>query len=119
MRLPSNGMGFLSGCMRGSLIRAFMPASRISREGQMIHEKTTVSSGLHFTAIGSDVTWPPGTSSPQHSTTLRAPFSLKTSARFSVLLERLPVCRGNGRDKSVHIHHGLAPVAALDWRHLV
>src|SRR5262252_8130791 len=38
---------------------------------------------------------------------------------FSVLLELLPVCGGNRSDESVHIAHGLAPVAVVDWRHLV
>ncbi|MNY41317.1 hypothetical protein D3C86_1761230 [compost metagenome] len=57
--------------------------SRTAREGQTIQEKTTVSSGLHFTAMGKDVTLPSGTSSPQHSTSLSAPYSLKTAPAAS------------------------------------
>ena len=54
--------------------------SRTWRDGQAIHEKTTVSSCLRFTARGKDVSLPSGTSSPQHSTTFNAPCSLKTTA---------------------------------------
>ena len=46
----------------------FIPSSRIWRDGQVIHENTTVSSSLRLTAIGNDVNLPSGTSSPQHST---------------------------------------------------
>jgi hypothetical protein len=60
-----------------------LPSSRTLREGQMIHEKTTVSLSLRFTAIGNDVTLPSGTSSPQHSTSFSAPCSLKTTAAAS------------------------------------
>jgi NAD(P)-dependent dehydrogenase (short-subunit alcohol dehydrogenase family) len=35
-------IGFLSGCRRGSAIAFFMPSSRTFRDGQVIHEKTTV-----------------------------------------------------------------------------
>jgi fructose-bisphosphate aldolase class II len=52
-------------------------------EGQVIHEKTTVSSSLRLTAIGKDVVAPSGTSLPQHSTTFTAPCSLKTTAAAS------------------------------------
>jgi hypothetical protein len=64
MRFPSKGTGFLSGRKRGSAMTFFIPSSRTLREGQMIHEKTTVSSSLRLTAMGNDVTLPPGTSSP-------------------------------------------------------
>jgi hypothetical protein len=37
-----------------------IPASRTWRDGQMIHEKITVSSSWHFTAIGNDVSLPSG-----------------------------------------------------------
>ena len=66
----------------------FMPSSRTSREGQVIHEKTTVSSSLRLTAIGNDVTLPSGTSSPQHSATLSAPCSLKTTAAAAACLRK-------------------------------
>ncbi|MNP79658.1 hypothetical protein D3C76_1775530 [compost metagenome] len=52
----------------------------------MIHEKTTVSSSFSFTDIGKEVTLPSGTSSPQHSTTLNAPHSLKIPAAISATL---------------------------------
>jgi hypothetical protein len=45
----------------------FMASSRTLRDGQMIQEKTTVSSSLRLTAIGNDVNLPSGTSSPQHA----------------------------------------------------
>jgi len=45
-RLPSNGIGFVPACMRGSAITFFQPSSRAAREGQVTHEKTTVSSSL-------------------------------------------------------------------------
>src|SRR6266436_3774852 len=64
MRFPSKGIGFLSGCKRGSAMTFFMPSSRALREGQVIQEKTTVSSSLRLTAMGNDVTLPSGTSSP-------------------------------------------------------
>ena len=54
------------------------PVSRASRDGQTIHENTTVSFSSHLTAIGSDVTSPSFTSPPQFSTILSAPCSLKT-----------------------------------------
>src|SRR5690606_32174139 len=79
-RLPSKGMGFTSGCKRGSSIILGMALSLTAREGHSIHENTTVSPGWHFTAIGNDVTLPSGTSSPQHSTILVAPYSLNTAA---------------------------------------
>ncbi len=65
--------------MRGSAITFLWPASRTSRDGQMIQENTTVSSSLHCTAIGNEVTSPAGTSSPQHSTNFSAPWSLNTA----------------------------------------
>jgi hypothetical protein len=82
-RLPSKGIGLTSGLSRGSAMTFFMPSSRVRREGQRIQENTTVSSSLHFTAMGKEVTSPAGTSSPQHSTTFRAPCSLNTMAAFS------------------------------------
>ena len=57
-----------------------MPVSRTWREGQVIHENTTVSPGFSLTAIGIEVSLPSGTSSPQHSTTPRAPCSLNSRA---------------------------------------
>ena len=42
-------------------------------------ENTTVSFSLALTAIGKDVTSPSGTSSPQASSILVAPYSLKIS----------------------------------------
>src|SRR5262249_1006142 len=80
MRLPSNGIGFPAGLMRGSAITLSQAAFRASFDGQTIHENTTVSSSLRWTAIGNDVILPSGTSSPQHSTTLSAPYSLKMAA---------------------------------------
>ncbi|MNI94317.1 hypothetical protein D3C73_1523990 [compost metagenome] len=66
-----------------------MPLSRVWRSGQTIHEKTTVSSSLRFTAMGNEVTLPSGTSSPQHSLTLSAPFSLKIAAMNSACWRNL------------------------------
>src|SRR5882724_12886356 len=86
MRWPSNGIGLTSGFRRGSAMTFFMPSSRALRDGQMIHENTTVSSSLRLTANGNDVTFPSGTSSPQHSTTFTAPCSLKTAAAASACL---------------------------------
>ena len=43
-------------------------SSRTDFDGHRTHEKQTVSSAPHLTAIGNDVTSPFGTSSPQHST---------------------------------------------------
>src|SRR5215467_11404474 len=86
MRLPSNGMGFPSGFMRGSAITLAQAALRASLDGQTIHENTTVSSSLRFTAIGNDVSLPSGTSSPQHSITFSAPYSWYTLAASSACL---------------------------------
>src|SRR5262245_52859293 len=61
----------------------FMPSFLRSRDGQTIHEKTTVSSSLRLTAIGNEVSFPSGTSSPQHSTNFKAPCSLNTTAAAS------------------------------------
>ena len=36
MRFPSKGIGFVSGCKRGSAMTFFMPSSRTLREGQVI-----------------------------------------------------------------------------------
>src|SRR5262245_41375403 len=82
-RLPSKGIGLTSGLRRGSVMTFCIPSSRARRDGQSIQENTTVSSFLHFTAMGNEVTSPSGTSSPQHSTTLSAPYSLNTAAAFS------------------------------------
>src|SRR5690554_2584263 len=79
-RLPSNGMGLTSGCRRGSDMTLFIPSSRTAREGQIIQENSTVSSGWHFTAMGIEVISPSGTPSPQQSTILSAPCSLNTTA---------------------------------------
>src|SRR4029077_14847833 len=49
---PSKGIGLVSGFRRGSSITFFIPSSRTLREGQMIHEKTTVSSSLRLTGMG-------------------------------------------------------------------
>src|ERR1700731_4177886 len=83
MRLPSNGMAFPSGLMRGSAITLSQAALGTSLDGQTIHENTTASPCLPLTAIGNDVIFPSGTSSPQHSTTLSAPYSLKMAAASS------------------------------------
>jgi hypothetical protein len=83
MRFPSKGIGLLSGCIRGSAMNFLCASLRTSRDGQMIQEKMTVSSSLRLTAIGNDVTSPSGTSSPQHSTTFSAPYSLKIAAASS------------------------------------
>src|SRR5258705_11713787 len=83
MRLPSDGMGFPAGFMRGLAIILSQAAVRASFDGQRMHENATVSSSLRLTAIGNDVILPSGTSSPQHSTTLSAPYSLKMAAASS------------------------------------
>jgi len=49
------------------------PSREACREGQVIHAKTTASSGSRFTAIEKEVNLPSGTSSPQHSTTIGPP----------------------------------------------
>ena len=54
----------------------FMPSSRALRDGHSIHEKTTVSFGSSLTACGKDVVFPVGTSSPQHSTSLKRSHAL-------------------------------------------
>jgi hypothetical protein len=68
MRFPSKGIGFVSGCKRGSAMTFFMPSSRTLREGQVIQEKTTVSSSLRLTAMGNDVTLPSGSRFPHTET---------------------------------------------------
>ena len=72
--------------MRGSAMNRFMPSSRTCRDGHTTHEKTTDSPGSSFTAMGNEVILPSGTSSPQHSITLRAPNSLNKGAAFSAAL---------------------------------
>ncbi|KAG1257642.1 hypothetical protein G6F65_015835 [Rhizopus arrhizus] len=57
-----------------------MPASRVALSGHSIQENTTVSSGVAFTAPKKSVVLPRGTSSPQHSTTRSAPYSMKTGS---------------------------------------
>src|SRR6266478_2169870 len=42
------------GCMRGSAITFLDPSSRTARDGQMIHENTTVSSSSRLTAMGNE-----------------------------------------------------------------
>jgi hypothetical protein len=91
MRFPSKGIGFVSGCKRGSAITFFMPSSRTLREGQVIQEKTTVSSSLILAfdrhgkrrdlAVGHIV--PPTLDKFQC-----APCSLKTMAVASACLSR-------------------------------
>src|SRR5690606_26017639 len=76
-------MGLFSGFMRSSANTFFMPASRASLDGHTIHEKQIVSSSFFWTAFGNDVSSPSGTSSPQHSTTFVAPWSLNTAAEYS------------------------------------
>jgi hypothetical protein len=80
MRLPSNGMSqfFIS----GSYMIFLLAASRTSFEGHSIHEKTIVSPGFASTARLKSVTFPSGTSSPQHSTWRIAPQSLNLSWNF-------------------------------------
>src|SRR6516164_8796230 len=87
MRLPSNGMGFPSGFMRGSAITLSQAALRASFDGQTIHENTTVSSSLRWTAIGNDVILPSGTSSPQHSTTLSADVQRRRYQKMETMAE--------------------------------
>ena len=69
IRLPSNGIGFFSGFIRGSvlIISSMRPkaASRVALSGHSIQEKTTVSSSLAFTDPRKSVTFPSGTSSPR------------------------------------------------------
>jgi hypothetical protein len=91
MRFPSKGIGFVSGCKRGSAMTFFMPSSRTLREGQVIQEKTTVSSSLILAfdrhgkrrdlAVGHIV--PPTLDKFQC-----APCSLKTMAVASACLSR-------------------------------
>ncbi|MCY1184011.1 hypothetical protein D9M73_246680 [compost metagenome] len=90
MRWPSKGIGLTSGFMRGSCIILSIPELRLALSGQTIQPKATVSPSLSFTDIGNEVTLPSGTSSPQHSTTLKAPFSLKIEAAISACLMYCP-----------------------------
>jgi hypothetical protein len=80
--LPSNGIGFFSGLMRGSFFirSSILPiaASRVALSGHSIHEKTTASSSFACTARRKSVTLPSGTSSPQHSRMRVAPSSANT-----------------------------------------
>jgi hypothetical protein len=57
-----------------------MPGSRASRVGQSIHENTTASSSLRWTARVNEVSLSSGTSSPRHSTPRSAPGFLKIAA---------------------------------------
>lgn len=80
------GIGFTSGCMRGSEKTFSIPASRAVLPGQVIQENITVSSSLRIIAVCRELTLPSGTSSPQHSTRLSAPCSLKTTVAASACL---------------------------------
>ena len=66
--------------MSGASISSFQASSRTCFDGQVTHEKTTVSSGLRCTASENEVSLPSGTSLPQQSTTLSAPRFLKARA---------------------------------------
>jgi len=85
MRLPSKGISLscIFASTRPSSITPALPLSRAARSGQVIQEKTQVSSSYTFTAMGKVVSVPGGTSSPQHSTTLSAPCALNTSGQPS------------------------------------
>jgi hypothetical protein len=72
--------------MRGSAMTLRLPSSRAAREGQTIQENTTVSPGSAFTAMKKSVSLPAGMSLPQHSTTCKAPCSLKMGAAHSASL---------------------------------
>ena len=86
MRLPSNGMLAPISFMRGSLIIFCVAAAWASLLGNSIHENTTTSSGLAFTAPLKSVTLPSGTSSPQASTMRVAPNSLNSGAASAACL---------------------------------
>src|SRR6266511_4393056 len=110
MRFPSKGIGFLSGCKRGSAMTSFMPSSRTLREGQMIHEKTTVSSSLRLTAIGNDVTLPSGTSSPPTLHEFQCAVLLEDDGSgFCMFLVDFAIGGGDGRNKSIDIGHDVSP----------
>src|SRR5215471_9257255 len=120
MRFPSKGIGFLSGCRRGSAMTLFMPSSRTLREGQRIQEKTTVSSSLRLTAMGNDVTLPSGTSSPQHSAFGHIVPPALDEFQCAVLLEDdgggfgmflvdLAIGGGDRSNKSIVIRHDVSP----------
>jgi hypothetical protein len=87
MRLPSNG-GSLP-IIRSSVMIFFSAASQVALSGQTIHENTTVSSGLAFTAILKSVSLPSRISSPHAPTWCVAPYSLKVGAapEWDVLLD--------------------------------
>ena len=109
-RLPSNGIGFWSGCIRGSSIIFGMALSRVALSGHSTHEKMTVSSSLALTARRKSVTVPSGTSSPQHSSTLRrAQLDEHGVALLRVVDELLLVGRRYGRYESVDVRHRDSP----------
>jgi hypothetical protein len=62
-----------------------MPASRTAFDGQVIQAKTTFSSGSRSTAVWKEFTLPSGTSSPQHSIRVSAPWSLNIAAAVSAI----------------------------------
>lgn len=80
MRLPSKGIVFVAWCTRGSASIVRWPALQVALSGRTIQAKTTLSPGSRLNAIGNDVGLPSTTSSPQHSTTRSAPYSLNTRA---------------------------------------
>ena len=63
-RLPSNGIGFWSSRILGSSMVFRHAISRISFDGHMTQEKTTVSFSSFCTEMGNEVSSPSGTSSP-------------------------------------------------------
>jgi hypothetical protein len=113
MRFPSKGIS-PGGCIRGSAMTFALPASRASRDGHTIQEKTTVSPGSSFTAIGKEVSLPSGTSSPQHSTPSTPPPPARRARGRSAPPSppgrgRLGAGRRHRDQKSVDIGHGILP----------
>ena len=73
MRLPSKGISGIA-FIAGSLSIACQAASAVALSGHAIHENTTVSSSVAWTARWKSVTLPFGTSTPQVSTIRLAPW---------------------------------------------
>jgi len=81
-RLPSNGIGLISGFIRSPLFtRSPILATafvRVVLSGHSIQAKTVVSVSYAWTALRKSVSVPSGTSFPQHSRTRIAPSSMNT-----------------------------------------
>src|SRR5688572_28796803 len=107
MRLPSKGIAFRPGCMRGSAITFSQAVLRASLDGQTIHENTTFSSSLRCTAMGNEVT--PAFDHLQGTVLLEDLRGLD-----GVLLVLLAVGVRHRGDKSVDIGHVSSPFLQVE-----